>query len=230
MEVIKEDEIRILETNCYKTSFNKQDVSKMKSFIDWKKMKQREGKKIVKCPICWSYEVNENIYIKECENCQNEYCQRCKKIVYGDHDHFFEIGSCCRDFWCGFICSGLKMVFDDYKKDLSWKDYLFYDFIFIFGNPLMFSLKYFSFFRENKVCNSLCVHRFFAFLNLITNIIYSCLYEFLSIAISLVIFFPAFIYYPYAKFIGGNWYYVYDFDAETCPFICFTVESRRIDK
>ena len=61
MEVIKEDEIRILETNCYKTSFNKQDVSKMKSFIDWKKMKQREGKKIVKCPICWSYEVNENI-------------------------------------------------------------------------------------------------------------------------------------------------------------------------
>ena len=87
----------------------------------------------------------------------------------------------------------------------------------------MFSLKYFRFFKDNKICKSYCVHIFFTYLNLITNIIYSFLYEFLSIAISLVIFFPAFIFYPYAKFIGGNWYYVYDFDAEKCPFINLTI-------
>jgi len=56
------------------------------------------------------------------------------------------------------------------------------------------------------------------------------LYEFISIAVSLVIFFPAFIYYPYAKFIGGNWYYAYDYDAEICPIICFTVERRGLNE
>jgi len=61
MEVVKEDEIRMLDKNCFKTSLNKQDVSNMKSFIEWKKMKQRDGYKIVRCPICWSYEINENI-------------------------------------------------------------------------------------------------------------------------------------------------------------------------
>ena len=130
---------------------------------------------------------------------------------------------CCKGFWCDFICSGISIVLQDYKKGLSCREYLFYDFIFLFGNPVMFSLKYFHYFKENKVCKSLCVHWFFTYLNLFTNIIYCCLYTFLSIAISLVIFFPAFFYYPYAKFIGGNWYYVYDFEADVCPFICFTV-------
>ena len=101
MEVVKEDEIRMLDKNCFKTSFNKQDVSNMKSFIEWKKMRQRDGNKIVRCPICWSYEINENIYIKKCENCHKNYCQRCNKIVYGDHDHVFEEGTCCKEFWCG---------------------------------------------------------------------------------------------------------------------------------
>jgi len=112
----------------------------MKSFIDWKIMKQREGKKVVRCPICLSYEINENIYRKECENCQNEYCQRCKKIVYDYHTHFFGIGSCCRDFWCDLICNGLRIVFESYKKNLSWKDYLFYDFIFLFGNHVLIKI------------------------------------------------------------------------------------------
>ena len=230
MEVVKEDEIKMLNKNCFPTSFNKQDVSHLKEFIEWKNMQKRDGEKIVRCPICWSYEINKNIYNKQCDNCQNYYCQRCTKIVYDDHEHFFEIGKCCKGFWCEFIYSGLEMVFDYYKKDLSWRDYLFYDFIFLFGNPVMFSLKYFHFFKKNKVCESLNVHWFFTYLNLFTNIIYCFLYTFLSIALSLVIFFPAFIYYPYAKFVGGNWYYAYDFEADICPFICFTVEQRRITK
>lgn len=53
----EEDEIINLKSDIFQTYFKNQDVTKLPAFKKWKKEKEKEGKKVVRCPICLSYEI-----------------------------------------------------------------------------------------------------------------------------------------------------------------------------
>ena len=41
----------------FKTSYNKEDVTRMPIFKKWLYIQEQEGKKVVRCPHCWGYEL-----------------------------------------------------------------------------------------------------------------------------------------------------------------------------
>ena len=47
-----ENEEQLISKNYFKTSFNKEDVTKLPAFKQWKKDRENEGEKIVRCYIC----------------------------------------------------------------------------------------------------------------------------------------------------------------------------------
>ena len=52
-----ENEDELLNKNYFKTSYNKEDVTKLESFKKWKAEREADGEKVVRCPICWGYEI-----------------------------------------------------------------------------------------------------------------------------------------------------------------------------
>ena len=47
-----ENEDELLNKNYFKTSYNKEDVTKLESFKKWKAEREADGEKVVRCPIC----------------------------------------------------------------------------------------------------------------------------------------------------------------------------------
>ena len=54
---MENEELDIYTKNYFKTSYNKEDISKLPLFKKWLSFQEKEGKKVVRCPICWGYEV-----------------------------------------------------------------------------------------------------------------------------------------------------------------------------
>jgi hypothetical protein len=213
----------ILNADYFPTKFNKQDLTKIGAFNRWLETKKNQGKKIVKCPICWSYEVYVSSEIHVCPNCGEEYCQVClKKYVEGEREHDHE-SSCCDKF-----CDLVKLIFD-YGGSDDWEEpseYIRTGLLFLFGTPTLFAIKYFNFFRKHYVIDNCCVHWFFTILNLIANICYSIIYSIWYMEVSFIILSPSIIYYKFFKIVIDNWIYVaYVYDVGNCPITELTVSG-----
>ncbi len=231
-----EEKNNLLQVNVFKTSFKKQDVTNMPSFQKWSEEGKKRGSKIVRCPSCWSYEKSEKSYQHKCQVCGEYYCQKCLMIVeqYGHHELYcIKNGcricckNCCDGCFCG-LWEIVELIFDECSSHwrLEWYEYLFMTLLFLFGTPIMFTIKYFNFFLNNRITDNCCVHWFFTFLNLMCNIIYCIIYNFLFCGISFILFSPSLIYFPTIKLIGNNWKYVYRYDVSECPITQLTVRKR----
>ena len=217
-----ENEENFLKKDEFPAQFKRQDVTKIPSFKQWKQVKEKEGKKIVRCPICWGYEIFVEPTNHFCKNCGEEYCQKCLKICVEDevqHDH----KGCCRKF-----CSLVDVIID-FGENTEWrepKEYFYTTLLFLFGTPSMFTVKYFQFFKENAIIDNFCVHLLFTILNLIANICYSIIYTILYFEIFFIIFFPSIFWYKYFKIIIDNWMMVYEYGVDECPITELTVCGR----
>ena len=58
---------------------------------------------------------------------------------------------------------------------------------FIFGNHVLYTYKYFRFFKKNQIIDNINVHKFFMYINLFVNIIYCIVFN--------IAFFEFFFYY-----------------------------------
>ena len=238
MENEEAEENNLLDLNLFKTSFKKQDVTKQLNYQKWDEARKKKGIKVVRCPICWSYEKNNNNYHHKCKVCKEVYCQKCLKILVNGrrHDHPLDCCKygcrdccvdCCSGCW-GEICTLLGYIFGECSN--TWNhdcyDYFLMILIFLFGLPIMFTIKYFRFFTEYRVIDSCCPHWFFTVLNLMANIIYCFLYSLFYFEISFILFAPTIIYFGNIKFIGNNMYYVYKYSISEMPLIEYTVRAR----
>lgn len=218
-----ENSEKLLQSDVFGTSFRKQDITKDPSFQQWYSTKEKEKKKIVRCPICWSYE----IFIKPtnhiCQNCSKEYCQKCLKIiVVGEKQHDHD-RSCCSKF------KGLIDDIIEFGSEEEWKEpylYVLTSLLFLFGTPIMFTIKYFQYFGKHNIIDNDCVHLFFRILNLFTNIIYSILFFFWYFAIFFIVFLPGLFWFKYFKIIMNNWMEVYQFEVDEIPITELTVCGR----
>ena len=235
MENEEAEENNLLDLNLFKTSFKKQDVTKQLNYKKWDEARKKKGINVVRCPICWSYEKNNNNYHHKCKVCKEVYCQKCLKILVNGrrHDHPLDCckygcRDCCVDCCSGEICTILGYIFDECSN--SWNhdcyDYFLMILIFLFGLPIMFTIKYFRFFTEYRVIDSCCPHSFFTVLNLMANIIYCFLYSLFYFEISFILFAPTIIYFGNIKFIGNNMHYVYNYSISEMPLIEYTVRAR----
>ena len=62
-----ENEEELLSKEYFKTSYNKEDLTKLPAFKKWKAERESEGEKVVRCPLCWGYEIfvePTNQYVK----------------------------------------------------------------------------------------------------------------------------------------------------------------------
>ena len=237
MEFEDAEENNLLDLNLFKSSFKKQDVTKLSNYQKWNEIRKKEGIKVVKCPICWSYEKDNKEYHHKCRGCKEEYCQKCSKILKNGrrHDHPLD---CCKDgcmHCCADCCSGcwddictlMGYIFGECTN--SWEhdccEYFLMILIFLFGLPIMFTIKYFRFFLNNRVIDSFCPHWFFTSLNLLTNIIYCFLYSLYYFEISFILFSPTILYFGNIKFIGNNMHYVYNYSVSEMPIVKYTVRE-----
>ena len=231
-----EEKNNLLQLNVYKTSFKKQDVTNLPSFQKWNEEGKKRGLKTVRCPSCWSYEKNEKSYQHKCQVCGEYYCQKCLIIVdqYGHHELYcYKNGccicckNCCADSFSE-LCHIVREIFNECSSSWRLKCYQYFLIIllFLFGTPVMFTIKYFKFFLENPISDNCCVHWFFTILNLMSNIIYSIVYNLFFCGISFILFSPSLIYFPTIKLIGNNWMYVYQYDVSECPITEITVRKR----
>ena len=217
-----ESDATLLKSDAFPASFHRQDVRQLPSFQRWEEVKKKEGKKIVKCPICFGYETFEEPTNHICKNCGEEYCQQClKKIVEDEvqHDHY----GCCKKF-----CNLMRVIYS-FGKNTQWREpklYVYTTLLFLFGTPLMFSIKYFKFFLKNKATEGAWAHWLFTFMNLIANICYSIIYHMIFFEISFIIFLPGIFCWPYFKTIMNNWMVVYEYDVDECPITELTVCGR----
>ena len=93
-----ENEEELIVKNYFKTSYKKDDVSKLPAFKKWKAEREREGNKIVRCPHCWGYEIFIAPTNHFCAMCNGKYCQYClKPCVEDEYDHHHD-RSCCQKF------------------------------------------------------------------------------------------------------------------------------------
>ena len=93
---------QLITSEYYKTSYEKEDVSNLPQFKKWKKERENEGQKIVKCPNCWGYEIFVEPTNHICKMCEKEYCQYClQKCVEDEVQHDHERG-CCSKF-CSLV-------------------------------------------------------------------------------------------------------------------------------
>ena len=136
----------------------------MASFKKWNDAKKKEGKKIVRYPICWSYEEFVRPTNYYCKNCGKEYCQKCLKIIVSEerrHDHEKKC--------CNKSCRLIRLIL--LECDDEWEfgpfEYFYMTLLYLFGTPILFTIKYFNYFRENHIIDNDCVHWFFAILNFI---------------------------------------------------------------
>ena len=212
-----------LNADFFPSKYKKQDLTKISAFNKWYETKQKEGKKVVRCPICWSYELYISSQEHICANCGEKYCQYClKKYIEDERPHDHET-SCCEKF-----CDLVKLIFDyggsDYWKEPS--EYIYTSLLFLFGTPTLFAIKYFNFFRKNYVIDNCCTHWFFAILNLFANICYSIIYSIWYMEVCFIILSPTIVYYKFFKIIMDNWMYVaYVYDVGECPITELTVSG-----
>ena len=141
-----ENEEELIQDDCdyFKASFNRQDITFLPSFKKWKEEKIKKGKKIVKCPWCFGYEVFVRPSNYKCSMCNKSYCQQClqkcvEDVVELDHR---------RGCWAKFC--GLVAIMIDWtkKSDATTEDYFKTILIFIFGNHILYSYKYYDFLKK----------------------------------------------------------------------------------
>ena len=223
-----ENEEQVLSINYFKTSYNKEDITNLPAFKKWKSEREKEGKKIVRCPICWGYEIFVEPTNHDCKCCGGVYCQYCLHPCVEDeveHDHE---RSCCDKF-----CSLIDLMIDEGKVEVDkpeCSELLKVSLIFIFGNPFMFTSGYYKFFKSNKIIDNDCVHSFYKFCNLFVNLITACGIFYLTwVEFFLLIFLPSFI--PcYFFFIFYNWKFTIDnLEVDETPLLELTVRGRGYD-
>ena len=225
-----ENETTTLFTKTYfKTSFDKEDVSKLSIFKKWVSLQEKEGKTVVRCPHCWGYEIFIIPSNHRCVMCHKLYCQKCLQPCVEDevqHDHQ-------RSCWSKF--KGLIHIMKDWgirgekyhdiDKSLLTKASL----IFIFGNHVLYSIKYFDFFKKNKIIDDEFTHKFFMYTNLIVNIIYCIVFNIIFFEFFFVLFLPAFFIKCYYNFIAYNWIIVLEFEVDESPITELTVRGKGYD-
>ena len=111
--------------------------------------------------------------------------------------------------------------------DGNCSDYINISLIFVFGNPFMFTHKYYKFFRDNKIIENECVSIFFTYINLFVNLLTACSIFYLYwCLLCFIIFLPSII--PcYFFIIYENWdMLVKSFDIDEIPIAEFTVRGR----
>ena len=216
---------QLITSEYYKTSYEKEDVSNLPQFKKWKKERENEGQKIVKCPNCWGYEIFVEPTNHICTMCEKEYCQYClQKCVEDEVQHDHERG-CCSKF-----CSLVNLMINEGKYGGSKPDcakLLRISLIFLFGNPMMFTYRYFKFFQKNKIRDNKCVHFLFTYLNLFANILTACSIMYITwLEFFMFLFFPSFI--PcYFHFIINNWdYLIYELEIDETPLLELTVSGK----
>ena len=181
-----ENEDILLTQEYFKPSYKKEDVTTLPSFKKWIKIKEEQGKKIVKCPWCWGYEIFKEPTNHTCPMCKNLYCQKClQKCVQDEVMHNHDRG--CWSKFCGLID-----IMIDWGKDADATplEYLKASLIFIFGNHFLYTMKYFDFFKKNKLIDNDCVHSFFTYMNLFTNLIYCIVFNIAFFEFFFFLFFP----------------------------------------
>ena len=219
-----ENEEQLLSIKFFKTSYNKEDITNLSAFKKWKVEREKEGKKIVRCPICWGYEVFEEPTNHDCQCCGGVYCQYCLHPCVEDeveHEH----DRSCWDKFCSLVEVSMpeRNELDEYECSLLLKIAL----IFIFGNPAMFTHRYFKFFNKNKIIDNDCVHSLFKYSNLFVNVITSCgIFYITWFELFFLIFIPSFIPF-YFYIIIYNWEYIIDhLDIDQIVIFELTVRGR----
>ena len=221
---MENDEI-ILTLDYFKSSYKKENVTNLPAYKEWIKAKNDEGKKVVRCPWCWGYETFKEPTNHTCPICKNIYCQKClQKCVEDEVEHDHERG-CCSKF-CGLI----DIMIDWGKNaDATPWEYLKASLIFIFGNHVLYTMKYYNFFKKNPIIDTECVHSFFKYINLFVNIIYCIVFNISFFEFFFVLFFPGIFIPCYFKFITYNWLVVLDFEVDQSPITELTVRGRGYD-
>lgn len=223
---MESEETTLFSRNYFKTSFNKEDVSKLPIFKKWLSIQEKSGRKVVRCPHCWGYELFLVPTNHECTMCGNIYCQQCLKPCVEDevqHDHE-------RNCWSKF--KGLIRIMKlwgntaDKGMDISKYEIIKACLVFIFGNHVLYTRKYFDFFKENKIIDNDCVHGFFKYTNLIVNILYCIIYNIAFFEFFFFLFFPAFFISCYYRFIVFNWLVVLEFSVDQSPITELTVRGK----
>ena len=223
---MESEELNIYTKNYFKTSYNKEDVSKLPLFKQWLSFQEKEGKKVVRCPICWGYEVFVRPSNYECTMCNNEYCQKClKPCVEGEVIHDHERG-CCSKF------KGLIDIMVDWgdraakNENVPACELVEACLTFVFGNHILYTIKYFKYFNQNKIIDNECTHGFFKYMNLFANSFYCLIYYIAFFEFFFFLFFPAIFIRCYFRFIAYNWLIVLEFDVDESPVTELTVRGR----
>ena len=154
--------------------------------------------------------------------CNKSYCQQClqkcvEDVVELDHR---------RGCWAKFC--GLVAIMIDWTKrsDATTKDYFKTTLIFIFGNHILYSYKYYDFFKKNHIVDNNCVHLFFTYVNVLVNICYCIISTIPFFEFFFLLFFPAIFSSCYYKFIVVNWLIVLDFGVDESPITELTVRGK----
>ena len=101
--------------------------------------------------------------------------------------------------------------------------------IFIFGNHVLYTIKYYNFFKKNKIIENDCVHGFFKYLNLLSNILYCIVFNMTFFEFFFLLFSPAFFIKCYYRFIVFNWLVVLEFEVDESPITELTVRGKGYD-
>ena len=225
-------ELESLETYSsknFKTSYNKEDLTKLPEFKQWRSRIEKAGKKVVRCPLCWGYELFVEPTNHKCSMCGKIYCQQCLHPCVEDevmHDHE-------RGCWSKFM--GLISIMKSWGANENYDDQITKcelaeaALVFIFGNHVLYSIKYYKFFKENKIIENDCVHWFFKYMNLFSNIFYCIVYSIAFFEFFFFLFFPAFFIRCYFRFITYNWLVVFEFGGDESPITELTVRGRGYD-
>ena len=217
-----ENDEMLLAQEYFKSSFNKQDVASLPTFKKWKEAKKNEGKKIVRYPWCYGYEILVKPTNYECSMCGKLYCQKCLQKCVKDEVEHNHNRSCCSKF------RGLIDIMVDWGKDRhsSCKEYFIAIIVFLFGNHILYSFKYFDFFKKNKITDNICVHWFFTITDLIANICYCIAFNITYFEFFFFIFFPGIFIPCYRDFIAENWLIVLEFGVDESPITELTVRGK----
>ena len=222
-----ENEEELLSKEFFKTSYNKEDLTKLPAFKKWKAEKEKEGEKVVRCPLCWGYEIFVEPTNHQCIMCKGIYCQYClhpcvENEVEHEHDR-----TCCNKF-----CSLVRLMINEgkFNGNPPCSKLVKIPLIFIFGNPFMFTYRYFKFFKSNKIIEGDCAHNLFKYMNLLVNILTACFVFYLTyIEFFLLLFIPSVI--PcYFYFIFYNWdFLIEELEIDETPLLELTVRGRGYD-
>ena len=99
--------------------------------------------------------------------------------------------------------------------------------IFVFGNPFIYTYKYFKFYDDNKIIDNGCVHIFYKYMKIFVNILTICFSLYITyLEYFLLLFIPSIV--PcYLFFIVENWELaIDDMDVGETPLLELTVRGR----